>query len=368
MNEYQRQAMGIVEEIRMSMIDPGQAPDLSIMCIKGLQFASDPLLKVKAIDLMDKVDSCLARNRPQPEAFLGQLVAIYARSLTRQTYEPIQQINVEAMMANSAKMAFLVAKVSAMETSLSQDRAAVQRSYGRTCYNCGKTGHLSPDCPDPRKDGVATSQAAAPTSHGLDRNLARLCNEKIKARLLELGDPRNIPEGARYDIVLEGKVVAKYCNHCRRFIKGHNSHYTTEHTGPRQSRFKSKAAPSGPSVAAPGDPPGPAIAAVASLPLAETPLFQAAPPTLTSPSLFRCELPDYETPSAPSSHLPDRVPSDYNAFLNCVDITTPFDLHGALPESAAPLLTLPQTEGPQYFSPSEWDSMMLPNWGRGHND
>jgi len=371
MAEYQTQALALVDEIRMSMIDPGQVPDLTVLCLQGVQQSSDTLLKARAADLMDKVDSALnSRIKPEPEDVLKDLVDVYNRRLARKTYEPAQYVRADATaaLADASPMSLLVAKVSAIETTLKQDRGSSQRSYERKCYNCGKLGHVRPECPDLLSASTAPSAAPVPipSSHGLDRDLARRCNELIKSRILELGDPKLIPIGAKHDIVIDGKVMAKYCAHCGRFVKGHNAHYTTEHTGPRSTtKFKPhpNSNPQGPPREAPASLPGPATAAVAAHPM--------YPPTVPSPSLLRCELPDYDTPSVQSPYVPDRQPSDYNAFLNCVDITDPFDLHPMDPnpfaqQPAVSTPTPPPTEELPYFSPSEWDCIMFPNWYCGH--
>jgi len=121
MAEYQSQALTIVDEIRMSMIDPGQVPDLTVLCLQGLQQASDQMLKAKAAEMMDTVDSSLtSRNKPEPEDVLKVLVDVYHRRLARQAYEPAQYVKADsaAMFAN---VSLLAAKVNALETNLELD-------------------------------------------------------------------------------------------------------------------------------------------------------------------------------------------------------------------------------------------------------
>ena len=45
--------------------------------------------------------------------------------------------------------------------------------------------------------------------------------------------PATIDNDYKHELKLDGQVVAKYCNKCRRFNKGKNAHNTSEHTPAR---------------------------------------------------------------------------------------------------------------------------------------
>jgi len=166
--------------------------------------------------------------------------------------------------------------------------------------------------------------------------------------------------------------VAKYCNHCRRFVKGHSAHYTTEHAGPIPGtkpyaapgpKQHAVTPPSNPTLQSPTNPPTQPAAALASLP--------SAPPTIARPSLFRCEIPDYDTPHSPLSHSFDQAPSSYNAFYTCIDDAHPFDDDlgtDHYQEPVVPVADIPQYQEPPHFSPSEWNDIMYPKEGGGHRD
>jgi len=143
------------------------------------------------------------------------------------------------MLANAALVSLLATKVTAPEANAKLDRTHSQRP----AEHGGRTGQ-------PKQEGPALRQAVAappmgyvtpPISHGLDRDTARRCNELIKSHFPELGNLSLIPDRAKHDIFIDGVVVTKYCNQCRRLIKGVNAHYSTEHTGPKPgTRYQSR--------------------------------------------------------------------------------------------------------------------------------
>ena len=53
-----------------------------------------------------------------------------------------------------------------------------------------------------------------------------MCKEK-QATLPPIKD---IPKEAEHSVTLDGKIVAKFCRHCKRFNIGATAHYTSEHT------------------------------------------------------------------------------------------------------------------------------------------
>jgi hypothetical protein len=81
----------------------------------------------------------------------------------------------------------------------------------------------------------------------------------------------DVPSDANQEIVYKGKSVAKFCGFCERFLKGVKAHYTEDHRGKRNA--KSEGTPD---------------------PTPESPSGQLA---TIAPSLMRCEVPDYSTPS-----------------------------------------------------------------------
>ena len=113
----------------------------------------------------------------------------------------------------------------------------------------------------------------------------------------------------KYDITLDGAVVAKFCLHCGRFTKGKTIHSTTGHKGRKFNARPGGAAPS----PAPAPPPAAAGACCAfdAGALTASTSEAVAPATAGGPDLsdvpivdtasFLCQAADYETP--PSAML-----------------------------------------------------------------
>ena len=108
------------------------------------------------------------------------------------------------------------------------------------CLKCNSPNHLanSPDCP--LKDQPA---------HGLSKEVSEECSRLIKE--CKLSDRAHIADDAEHHIIVNRAIVAKYCRHCGRFVKGKNAHYTKGHKGKNRYAYK-------PLNSAPAPAPGPA--------------------------------------------------------------------------------------------------------------
>ena len=125
--------------------------------------------------------------------------------------------------------------------------------------------------------------------------------------------PSSIDKEAKLTISMDGQVVAKYCDCCKRYTKGASAHFTTEHKG------------SGKDEAKPND-----VSPTASLAAIDD-----------CPVLFRCEVPNYDTPVVPSGDLnlaaaddDDSVDSCYHAFFavgSSPDVEPPLPSDGPTP-------------------------------------
>ena len=68
----------------------------------------------------------------------------------------------------------------------------------------------------------------------------------------------NIPDDSEYHVKIGDVIMAKYCRHCGRFVKGESKHYTKDHTGTRNKFSYQGPEPS------PGAAPAPAPAPTAA--------------------------------------------------------------------------------------------------------
>ena len=92
---------------------------------------------------------------------------------------------------------------------------------------------------------------------------------------------------------MEGQVVAKFCNKCKRYTKGASAHFTSEHKSKGGTKTEAKPTDVSPSAS---------LAAIDD-----------------APALLRCEIPDYDTPTLGQrdafSDDEASIDSTYNAFV-----------------------------------------------------
>jgi hypothetical protein len=143
----------------------------------------------------------------------------------------------------------------------------------------------------------------------------------IKDKIATLKPLADVSDGAKHEITYKGKIVAKFCKRCKRFLKGDKAHFTAEHKRkadtPTPSATTGSTAGSTISTLSSGSPPTANLAAEANVAALDP------DPPLT-PALMRCEAVDYDTPVLPVNYqacLADdpvddsSVDSAYNAFM-----------------------------------------------------
>ena len=133
---------------------------------------------------------------------------------------------------------------------LSQDRTAssTNGSGGQPkkqirCFKCGEPHHIR-DCPQvtngngntntnnrTRNDnGNSSNNSQKPSKHGLNPETAKKVRTLCKEKLTTMPPIKDIPKDAEHSVTLDGKVLGKFCCHCKRFNIGAIAHYTSEHT------------------------------------------------------------------------------------------------------------------------------------------
>lgn len=284
-------ASKLVCEIRMNFMRTSTVDDLTTVALTGLHGCSEELIRirVRTISMDNDVngfESSVGNKKADALEVLQQMEDMYRVLVNLKAYAPAQQLEKKVLPAFQGSTDKLI-----------QDRSAGRSTGGGsggartpgTCWDCGSKDHFrgDPKCTKthsaPVPEGVTT--ATTPPRHGLDEATSAKATELANAKLLSMPPRENIPDDAEYSVAVEGKIVAKYCRHCGRFVKGGSQHYTKDHTGLR-NRFPYK------------DPvassPPPAIQAS----LASLHPLNAAPtevPTIDSHAyLFRHERPNYD--------------------------------------------------------------------------
>ena len=85
--------------------------------------------------------------------------------------------------------------------------------------------------------------------------------------------PATVVDSAKLDVKMDGEIVAKYCNKCKRYTIKNGGHYLFEHTSSRSMASTNKGGSS-------------VVSATTSLAAIEE-----------HPAMMQCKIPDYDTPA-----------------------------------------------------------------------
>jgi hypothetical protein len=285
---YAQTAMNLVDEIRMTALLPSLVPNLPSLALQGLSEASDPIVSHEAALALAKCeDPTLLHLQSggaltsgilmEPMEVLAPLVRLYKVLHQSGKYGPSKTVKVvPAMTAEVREM--LQAEVQEIKRTLEQDKtkgrssSRSNSSSPRTCYECGSPDHLRNACPKLQDKGDTTNKGTPKNMiPGLSTAENKEVDSLIANKVKTLEPLSDVPSDAKHEIVYKGKSVAKFCGICKRFLKGAKAHYTEDHRGKRNAKSE------GTTDSTPESPSG-QLAAIA-------------------PSLMRCEVPDYSTPS-----------------------------------------------------------------------
>ena len=271
-------ASKIVREITMNFTKEDEVPDLTTSALKGLTSASDLLLcaKVRELRIANDVSGFTGAFGKTPVnaiTALQEIEDLYDVLVSQSDYAPARAA--PSSRNGAASFQALHQECSGAPTS---DDSQV------TCWSCKKLGHRvgSPKCENHVADDKWTDAD----------NIA--IKDLIKAKNQTLPDRKLIPDSAEYSVMYKNVIVAKYCRHCGRFVRGSNAHYTPGHKG--SYKFAYRPNPTGAGDAAAGTPaatpaPAPAPATPAEAPIAAgnlgfvaaANLCDAAPIVVSSP-------------------------------------------------------------------------------------
>jgi hypothetical protein len=238
-------ASKLVCEIRMNFMRNAAVDDLTTAALTGLHHCSEELLrlKVRGISMDNDVngfESAIGNKKADALEVLQQAEDMYRVLVNMKAYAPAKQID--------KKGTATAYQASADPSKLLQNRSAVgtgnnnSRRPTGVCWDCGSKDHFhgDPNCtktPELVPSGPSvpstTTTSASPPRHGLDAATVVKVTEEATAMFRTMPPRENIPDAAEFNIVVGGKMVAKYCRHCGRFVKGASQHYTKDHTGTR---------------------------------------------------------------------------------------------------------------------------------------
>lgn len=231
-------ASKLVCEIKMNFMKDATVTDLPTVALTGLHHCTDVTLQAKVtqhcIDHdVNGFESLVGNKKTDALELLQQLDAVYRVLVNLKIYAPAREIT-------KKPTATTLASYQATTDKLKQDRSASSSSSstgksGATCWDCGSKDHLRghADCKGKPDDSSKKSDNTRPSRHGLDDDTVAKLLELTQAKLATMPPRENIPDSAEYSISVDGRVVAKYCRHCGRFVKGASQHFTKEHTGTR---------------------------------------------------------------------------------------------------------------------------------------
>ena len=252
-DSYKFKVVGILREMQMNFTSPDPIPNIAVLAIEGLACSTCFNFQTEVVKKMLHLNQNPSDAKKVTVAiqYLTDFGQNYRSLKQLKQYPPAQKPTVEPMKALKAEIKHLSKEM----TKLSQDRSA-SSSKGNSnggsngnikCYTCGGP-HFARDCPnkDANTNSSDPSNSNSSNSNGSRGNKQRRgkgrsskqllsdevntkCNALIKDQLETMPDKSNIPADAKYTIEVDGKVVAKYCNVCGRFVKGSKQHFTSEH-------------------------------------------------------------------------------------------------------------------------------------------
>ena len=280
-SSFKLTAQALVREIEMTSPSPNPIPDLGIKALSGLTYSTCPVFHQWVANEMYALheDSDSAKKASVALQKLDEAEAKYLAFKQMNMYPAAKKPTSE-----DNRYKAMMGKVSYLEkemTKLSQDRSASsskgnsnrsRRQQDGNCFICGEPGHYAKDC-SKNSNNQSTSQGGSgsnsQSNNGRSRRNRRGDNRrggrgsggnsngnssssggalsdevfqqlkaKIKERMKTMPSNASIPDDAKHTIEIDGKVLAKYCRHCKRFTKGNKAHFTTEHTSPNKVPYQ----------------------------------------------------------------------------------------------------------------------------------
>lgn len=291
----------------MCFMQPDQVPQLTLHAIRGLQYSSCEFVRSSVFAMMVDCDvSGYAISKDPGKhalAALTSFVEMYNVLMEQGNYSPGKR-----PITKSPAMLSEIEQIKLMLSELKQDRTASSTKGNQV------------------KGGNPQNGGKRPFDNGLGAELNAKISEAIKKKLPTMPPRENIKDDAKYEITIDGKVVAKYCRHCNRFIRTDKQHHTIDHKGSVRFPYTGTGTPT----PTPTQTPTP------------TPTTPAPSPTIISLAAF----------SPPATSPTPPPPGTDTPFRTCPDVDYE-DCHLDHIDQTAPLAHLATTPTPPpYTNPS----------------
>ena len=166
-------------------------------------------------------DFCKKSNKNDPtvadwEASVSELKSLYRTLVVRKEWDAEkhhkEKADVQAMQAMISTLQQTVKNLGSSKQSGSGDGG----TDTRTCYHCGKKGHVKPNCPDKDKPKVGSAGGSGGATPSSGTNAAGINRVAPK-------------EGEPHTKMDSDGAETKWCGTCNRWWKGEKSHLTEEH-------------------------------------------------------------------------------------------------------------------------------------------
>ncbi len=203
-----------IVELCRRIVGTGDEPkDLSFLVAQAFIGSSNNNFDLRANELFNLCQD--KRSMPEWEPMVRELRGKYIMLKQNGLWEAANHQKVrDELQGMKAEIKTLKGQLAAHGGGAKGNQGAKDGKETRTCYNCGKEGHLSANCPEPKK--AKKGKGNGGNGNGNNKNGITSPFKKAPG------------EGESHSKSVEG-VAMKWCAKCKRWTKGEKAHLTAEH-------------------------------------------------------------------------------------------------------------------------------------------